>query len=381
MEISKGVLKTYNLSEAIELMRNGHCVREVDWENREIQDGDGKSYIVYDYLKLLETCLVWETKPKNIIDQPYIAKFYYNAGWMPTPYIPTSYEMMAGEFVIIDIKDVIKEVVKKENSEKENIVNDYVVNPIGKLNGIIIENFNNTKFYHKSIIGFLSIRKEIEVIGKASYIFISDDFEITINIIEQENVVGLEINQTKEFNKINIEISKSLLINSSDDFLLYYFMWLWFNNFQNHHLNPFKDKSDDMFLLADELAFSFMIKEYENPKLDNIINDLYNLFSKKGTININTKQKQRIERLANKCLEVDNTFHLKNKNNQDNSKEENISEELNLSPLEIVLNKFDELSKEEFSVWLDCQRDDLLLLENEYIGNAIKEYIKSNQKK
>jgi hypothetical protein len=151
-------------------------------------------------------------------------------------------------------------------------------------------------------------------------------------------------------------------------------MWLWFNNFQNHHLNPFKDKSDDMFLLADELAFSFMIKEYENPKLDNIINELYNLFSKKGTINLNTQQKQRIERLANKCLEVDNTFHLKNKNNQDNSKEENISEELNLSPLEIVLNKFDELSKEEFSVWLDCQRDDLLLLENEYIGNAIKEF-------
>lgn len=86
---------TMNFSEAIEVLCNGKLVTEINWTNK---------YGKNPYLKLLTTSEP-EKNELNVYvkDQPFIAKFEYNGGYMPHPYIPSQIDFMKGEFKIIEI--------------------------------------------------------------------------------------------------------------------------------------------------------------------------------------------------------------------------------------------------------------------------------------
>ena len=376
MENVEAKLKTYNLSEAVELMNQGFLVREINWESRFIsnfdKDGIEKRYKVFDYLKIVKTNI----KGHQINQQPYIAKFYYNGGWMPNPYIPTSYEMMAGEFVVIDIKNVKEEIELYVDEEKIVEKEDKISEDVRPVD------FYKTKtdFYHTFITSLIFKRKEVATIGKASYVVVYNDFEININVVLDENVVKVRDGKNKEDNMIHIEISKSYFENTSSDFLIYLFMWFWFKRFYMNG-NPFLS-SHRKNLGSDELALSYVTDKYKNLKLSSIVDGLFNLFSQNGTkdINSDSEQKERLENLANKCSNIDPVFHFKKESSEVKGEKE-VLKEIPRSPLEIILTQFYNLSKDDFKRWLDSERDDLLFLEQELIGNAIKEYIKSNQKK
>lgn len=85
---------TMNFSEAVESLYDGKLVTEINWTN---------DYGKTPYLKLLRTHEPEKNElDTHVIDQPFIAKFEYNGGYMSHPYIPTDIEFIKGEFKIIE---------------------------------------------------------------------------------------------------------------------------------------------------------------------------------------------------------------------------------------------------------------------------------------
>ena len=78
--------------EVLPLVREGKKARMVDW-------GDP----MYAYIQKIRT---QEFKEENmeddIISQPFIALFYSNGGYMPHPYSFPSYDILAGQWEIVE---------------------------------------------------------------------------------------------------------------------------------------------------------------------------------------------------------------------------------------------------------------------------------------
>lgn len=97
-----------NFSQAMEMLYAGKKVTEINWEIREkiVTDENGKTIVQeprVTYLKMLRTNENdINENGDNICNQPYIAKYWYNGGYMPSPYSPTQYEFLAGTFKVIE---------------------------------------------------------------------------------------------------------------------------------------------------------------------------------------------------------------------------------------------------------------------------------------
>jgi len=75
--------------EILPLVRDGKKARMVDW-------GDP----MYDFIKIINTQEFNEEENTN--SQPFIALFYINACHMPHPYSYPSYDILGGQWEIID---------------------------------------------------------------------------------------------------------------------------------------------------------------------------------------------------------------------------------------------------------------------------------------
>ena len=113
-----------NFSDAIEALYDGKIVAEVNWGNKV-----GEKPM--SYLKLLRTNETDNEFNHNIINQPYIAKFTRNGGYMPHPYIPTSYEYMVGRFIVLDevILDKCDAELESQNKDDDEIYGFILTNP------------------------------------------------------------------------------------------------------------------------------------------------------------------------------------------------------------------------------------------------------------
>lgn len=251
MENVEAKLKTYNLSEAIELMNQGFLVREINWESRFIsnfdKDGIEKRYEVFDYLKMVKTNL----RASNINNQPYIAKFYYNAGWMPNPYTPTSYEMIAGEFVVIDVKDVKKEIPLIGNVDKENI------NQEKSKYEDVIKDVAKEKVQDDSLFFMASWMAITEVLpDDKNLIFTTSNDNVEITIKFSNDCEQLRIKNSKNKQNVYIEVPKNVLGDWEID--LFSMLSLWFLNELTTEAEDNVESLREKLLKSDLKALKFM---------------------------------------------------------------------------------------------------------------------------
>jgi hypothetical protein len=220
---------------------------------------------------------------------------------------------------------------------------------------------DNITYFFRGISAIISIRKVIE---KGTYIIENNSFKISVDVILTDNIFRVSNGETRTENEIFIQVSQNILFESSDDFLIFFFMWCWFQRFENTD-----KKFEERFELSDVLSFNFVTENVKSIRYSSILVGMLDFWSR-DTIENKTKltheQESRIERF--KRLVSNHTI-------------EKISNKTDVSPVEIILNIFQTLPKDDFSKWLIGYKDELLFLEQELIGNAIKEYIKSNQKK
>lgn len=98
-----------DFGEAIKAVQDGKRVTMIDWEvNYQTRTDDDGVLIEPPKLKptYLKRCYTNEPEINNdgdfIINQPFIARFIYNGGYIVQPYNPTQYDIMAGRFIILD---------------------------------------------------------------------------------------------------------------------------------------------------------------------------------------------------------------------------------------------------------------------------------------
>lgn len=149
------------------------------------------------------------------------------------------------------------------------------------------EEIDNVDYFFKSIFSILSIRKSIT---KGLYAIESDLFKIGINVISLENIFRVSNGENRRENEIHIEVSNSMLAESSDDFLLFFFMWCYFQRFENTD-----KKYDERFELSDTLSFNFITKKVRRESLSyaKLLNGVIEFFSKSTGI-MTPEQESRV---------------------------------------------------------------------------------------
>jgi hypothetical protein len=196
------------------------------------------------------------------------------------------------KFIGKDTKDLIKE------SSKIKVLKD-----VGFLTGMEFggfkeqetkeEEIDNITYFFKSIFSIISIRK---VITKGLYAIENDSFKIGIKVVLEENIFRVSNGENRKENEIHIEISNSILFNSSDDFLLFFFMWCWFQRFENTDKNYM-----ERFELSDALSLEYISERVTSLNYENLLVSVIDFFS---VNEITPEQESRIKKfgkLINKC--------------------------------------------------------------------------------
>lgn len=98
-----------SFGQAMEAVKQGKRVTMVDWEvPYQTQTNDNGQHIVPPQMKPTYLKMCYTNEPEineqgdHIINQRFIAKFFYNGGYMPQPYSPTQYELIVGRYVILN---------------------------------------------------------------------------------------------------------------------------------------------------------------------------------------------------------------------------------------------------------------------------------------
>ncbi len=195
-----------------------------------------------------------------------------------------SEELKFKKFIGKDTEDLIKE------SSKIKVLKD-----AGLLTGMQFggfkeqetkkEEIDNITYFFKSIFSIISIRK---VITKGLYAIENDSFKISINVVLEENVFRVSNGENRKENEIHIEISNSILFNSSDDFLLFFFMWCWFQRFENTDKNYM-----ERFELSDALSLQHISERVTSLNYENLLFSVIDFFGK-SVKDITPEQESRI---------------------------------------------------------------------------------------
>lgn len=148
----------------------------------------------------------------------------------------------------------------------------------------------NIDYFFKSIFSILSIRKSII---KGLYVIESDSFKISIKVVSEEKIFRVSNGETRKENEIHIEVSNSILVESSDDFLLHFFMWCWFQRFSN------TDKTyNERYGLSDALSLKFINENVDDVDYEDLLISIVDFFFNKSS-NITFEQVSRVENIKN----------------------------------------------------------------------------------
>lgn len=98
-----------SFGQAIEAVKEDKRVTMVEWEiPLQMQTNDIGQIIDVPVRKPSYLKMCYTNEPERngqgdyVINQRFIAKFVYNGGYMPQPYSPTQYELIAGKFIILE---------------------------------------------------------------------------------------------------------------------------------------------------------------------------------------------------------------------------------------------------------------------------------------
>jgi hypothetical protein len=98
-----------SFGQAIEVVKEGKRVTMNDWEvPYQIRTNVNGQHIIPPTPKPSYLQMCHSNAPEtnengdDVINQPFIAKFTYNRGYILSPYSPTQYEIMNGKFIILE---------------------------------------------------------------------------------------------------------------------------------------------------------------------------------------------------------------------------------------------------------------------------------------